>query len=100
MTRRSIPLVERLSHGLASAVLSAAALAAPAAEAASPAEPRLAQSQGGARRPAPRSPVIASPKTTGTQPSSSARTKPSGGSKGEATAGGCGASEGGCGPSR
>jgi hypothetical protein len=100
MTRRSIPLVERLSHGLASAVLSAAALAAPAAEAASPAEPRLAQSQGGASRPAARSAAIATPKTTGAQRPPSAKTKPSGGSKGSAPAGGCGASEGGCGPSR
>jgi hypothetical protein len=100
MTRRSIPLVERLSHGLASAMLSAAALAAPYAEAASPVEPRLAQSLGGASRPAARSPAVASPKTTGAQPSSSARTKASGGSKESAPAGGCGAAEGGCGPSR
>lgn len=100
MTRRSIPLVERLSHGLASAVLSAGALALPAAEVASPAEPRLAQSQGATSRSAPRRQGSGSPTSTGAQPSSAAKPKPSAGTKGSASVAGCGASDGGCGPSR
>ncbi len=100
MTRRSIPLAERLSHGLASAVLSAAALAVPSAEAAPPAEPRLAQSQGGASRPAVRRQASGAPITSGAQPSVSTKAKPVAGAKGAATVAGCGASEGGCGPSR
>lgn len=100
MTRSSIPLVERLSHGLASAVLSAAALAAPSTEAASPVELWLAQSQGGARPPAARTQVNRPTKAQGAQPSSATKPKPHVETKGSVSVGGCGASEGGCGPSR
>lgn len=100
MSRRSIPLAERLRHGLASAVLSAAALSAPSAEAASPQQPRLAQSQGNASRPAARGQTSTPTTTVAPQSSRSAKPKPVGG-KGAAPAGaGCGAHDGGCGASR
>ena len=54
MPRRSLLLVERLRHGLASAAISAAALAVPSAEAAAPPERQLAQSQSSTSRPAAR----------------------------------------------
>jgi hypothetical protein len=78
MSRRSIPLAERLRHGLASAVLSAAALAVPSAEAAPPAVP------------APRGQAATPPKTSAPKPSPSPKAKSDG----------CGAHDGGCGPSR
>jgi hypothetical protein len=55
MTRHSISLVEHLRHGLASAVLSAAALAAPTAEAIAPQLSMSARFQGGTNRPSARS---------------------------------------------
>lgn len=118
MPHRSISLAERLSQGLASAVLTAAALAVPTAEAAAPAESRLAQNPGAAsqttarepaapsdrnrsansRRAAVRGPSGGSPTTT--SPSSAgAKAKPASTGK-AAPAAGCGAHEGGCGPSR
>lgn len=99
MSRQSIPLVERLRHGLASAVLSAAALAAPSAEAAAPQEPRVAQSQGSASRPAARGQASTPPPTAAPKASSSTRGKPVGSGKGSApAAAGCGAHDGGAAP--
>lgn len=101
MSRRSLPLAERLRHGLASAILSAAALAAPSAEAASPQQPRVAQSPDTPSRPAARGQASTPQRVTAPHASPSPRPKPKGGSTGSApVAGGCGAHEGGCGPSR
>ena len=101
MSRRSISLAERLSQGLASAVISAAALATPAADAASPQQPRMAQSPGNGSRPAARDQGSTSQRVTRPQASPSPKPKPKGGSKGSPpVAAGCGAHEGGCGPSR
>lgn len=101
MSPHSLPLVERLRHGLASAVLTAAALAAPSADAASAQQPRLAQSPASTSRPAtPRQPSTAQ---QGKPPKSTASVKPKtpGGGKGSSpAAAGCGAHDGGCGPSR
>lgn len=101
MSPDSLPLVERLRHGLASAVLSAAALTAPSADAASAQQPRLAQSPASTSRPAtPRQP--STPQQV-KPPKSSASVKPKtpGGGKGSSpAAAGCGAHDGGCGPSR
>ncbi len=84
-----MPLVERLRQGLSGAVLSAAALAAPTDVAAAPGEPRLVKGQGTLSRPA---------KTTSTKPTAPKATAPA---KGTApAAAGCGAHDGGCGPSR
>jgi hypothetical protein len=99
MNRRSIPLVERLSHGLASAVLSAAALAVPSVEAASPDKPGLTQSPGGASRLAAPGKATKTPKTSGPRRFTSPVAKPAAGGEAQAP-GGCGASDGGCGPSR
>lgn len=128
MTRSSLPLAERLRVGLASAMVSAAALTLPAAEAAAVTDPLLIQSPGtgggsstthlastlpGAASPkaAPAKPVssktapaktasptAASPQSKAAKASAGAKAKPAAG-KG-AAAGGCGAHEGGCGPSR
>ena len=105
MRRRSIPLAERLRYGLASAVLSAASLAAPAADAASPQQPRFAERPGSSSKPVARVPVSTSPqskavKTTPPKPSPSAKAKPLGAGTGAPAAAGCGAHDGGCGPSR
>jgi hypothetical protein len=89
MPRRSLLLVERLRHGLASAAISAAALAVPSAEAATPPGLQLAQSQGGTSRPAARGKATKPSKPTVKPSSPPAKEKPSG----------CGAHEGGCGAS-
>jgi len=128
MTRSSLPLAERLRVGLASAVVSAASLTLPAAEAAGVTEPLLIQSPGTGGGPftthqASTQPGAASPKTAQAKPapskaapaktaSPSAASPPSKAAKASpgtkakpaagkgAAAGGCGAHEGGCGPSR
>jgi hypothetical protein len=103
MSRRSLPLAERLRHGLASAMLSAAALAAPSADAASPLQPSVAQIPSNTSRPAARSQASTPQRVTAppASPSPKPKPKPKGGSKGMApVAAGCGAHEGGCGPSR
>lgn len=111
MTRRSLPLAERLRQGLASAVLSAAALAAPSADAATPQQQDVAQSLGNASRPAVRGqaskppqskpPQTTSPKTAAPKAAPAAKPKSTtGGKTSPAAAAGCGAHDGGCGPSR
>ncbi len=101
MSHRSLPLVERLRHGLASAVLSAAALAAPPADAASPQQPMLALSPGHPSRPAARGQHSTAPQPTPPKAAPSAKAKPTAGAKASAPApAGCGAHDGGCGPSR
>jgi hypothetical protein len=101
MSRRSLPLAERLRHGLASAVLSAAALAAPSADAASPQQASVAQSPSNSSRPAARGQASTPQRITAPPASPSPKPKPKGGNKGSApVAAGCGAHEGGCGPSR
>ena len=101
MTRHSIALVDHLRHGLASAVLSAAALAAPAAEAIAPQLPMAARNQGGINRPSARGQGTTPATTTAPKPSPSTRAKPQGpAQRSPSAAAGCGAHEGGCGPSR
>ena len=101
MTRHSISLVEHLRHGLASAVLSAAALAAPTAEAIAPQLSMSARFQGGTNRPSARSRGATPATTTAPKPSPSTKAKPQGpAQRSSAATAGCGAHEGGCGPSR
>jgi hypothetical protein len=101
MSRHSLPLAERLRHGLASAMLSAAALAAPSADAASPQQPSVAQIPSNTSRPAARGQASSPQRVTAPQATPSPKPKPKGGSKGSVPVdGGCGAHEGGCGPSR
>lgn len=96
MTHPPARLAERLRQGLATAVLSAAALTVPAAEAGAERELRLAQNAGAATSPTPRGKASSAGKKAPTTPPA----------KGQAPAGnqqhsgGCGAHEGGCGPSR
>lgn len=95
MSHPSARLAERLRQGLATAVLSAAALTVPAAEAAAEREVRLAQSTGGTTRPAPRTKPSPAGKAAPTTPAGQGKA-PSGK---PTQSGGCGAHEGGCGPS-
>lgn len=101
MYRRTVPLAVRLSQGLASTMLSAAALVAPSADAASPQRPGVAQSPSNANRPAARGQTSTPEQVTAPTASPSPKPKPRGDSKGSApVTAGCGAHEGGCGPSR
>jgi len=101
MSRLPIPLVERLRQGLASAVISAAALSTPLADAASPQQPKLAESPASASRPAARGQAATPHQTKPLKQSPSAKPKTQSGGKGASSAAaGCGAHDGGCGPSR
>jgi hypothetical protein len=94
MTRRALPLGERLRQGLASAVITAAALASPSAGVADPSATRSLASAG-TKPPAPKTaaPKPAAPKTTAPKTAGPKTTTPK-------PAHGCGAHDGGCGPSR
>jgi hypothetical protein len=96
MSHPSARLAERLRQGLATAVLSAAALTVPAAEAAAEREIRLAQSAGAATSPTPRSKTQPAGKKAPTTPAAKGQAS----SGNHQHSGGCGAHEGGCGPSR
>ena len=89
-------LADRLRQGLATAVLSAAALAVPAAEATGERQGQLAQNSGGTVKPAARSKTAPATKP----PAAAAGSKSSAPAAKPAPSGGCGAHEGGCGPSR
>jgi hypothetical protein len=99
MTRRALPLGERLRQGLASAVITAAALASPSAGVADPSATRSLASAG-TKPPAPKTaapkpaaPKTTAPKTTAPKTAGPKTTTPK-------PAHGCGAHDGGCGPSR
>ncbi len=94
MTRRALPLGERLRQGLASAVITAVALASPSAGVADPSATRGLASAG-TKPPAPKTaaPKPAAPKTTAPKAAGPKTTTPK-------PAHGCGAHDGGCGPSR
>lgn len=96
MSHPSARLAERLRQGLATAVLSAAALTVPAADAGAGREVRLAQSAGATTGTTPRSKT----QPAGQKASTTSAAKGQASSGNHQHSGGCGAHEGGCGPSR